>query len=254
MAPGSLVNRLHPRALRFAWQRLRLASSGITESRGPRLTCFGGWCADLTALNRGSVVYSFGLGTDIAWELEMIRRIGAEVQAFDPTPRSRAWLEAQPLPREFRFHPVGISNRDGEIVLHPPRRANNPHFSQDRDSGSKVSPEAVSCPVSRLGSIAKRLGHRRIDVLKLDVEGSEFDCVPDLLGSGIEVGQLLLEVHYRNPGRSIQDGIKLLRSILDAGFACAHISGRALEFTFVHPSFVAASRQGESCRCSRTLQ
>ena len=46
-------------------------------------------------------------------------------------------------------------------------------------------------------------------MLKLDIEGSEFDVVPNLVKSGIEIGQLLIEVHWplhraefsRVPGR-----------------------------------------------------
>jgi FkbM family methyltransferase len=236
MAPARLIDRLHPRALRFAWQRLRLAHAGIKVSTDGPLTRLGGWCVDLTMLGRNSVIYSFGVGTDVEWELELIARVGAEIHAFDPTPMSRAWIERQRLPREFRFYPLGISNREGELLLHPPRRPDDPHFSQDRMSGTKVSAGSVACPVSTLGAIARNLGHRRIDILKLDVEGSEFDCVPDLLASGVEIGQLLVEVHYRNPGRTIDDGIGLLRSILAAGFICTSMSERALEFSFIHPA------------------
>ena len=41
--------------------------------------------------------------------------------------------------------------------------------------------------VERLSSIMRQLGHQRLDVLKIDIEGAEFEAVPDLLDSGIEI-------------------------------------------------------------------
>ena len=88
----------------------------------------------------------------------------------------------------------------------------------------------------------QRLGHSRIDVLKMDVEGTEFDCVPDLLQSGIEIGQLLVEVHYHYPQRTFDEGLSLLRQIEAAGFQCFDISPRGLEFSFVNRRMIAHQR------------
>lgn len=224
----------HPRLIRFAVQRLRLSMAGFSPSASPGIERFGGWSADLGPLGRESVIYSFGVGTDIEWELEIIRRTGATVHAFDPTPRSASWMAGQRLPPELLFHPVGISDKDGELMLYPPRRPNNPHFSRDRMKHNRNESDALRCPVERLRTIMRRLGHQRLDLLKVDIEGSEFDCIPDVLSSGVEIDQILVEVHYRNPGRSMRDGVALLSSLRDAGFACTDISRTACEFSFAH--------------------
>jgi hypothetical protein len=46
------------------------------------------WCICPGALSVSSVVYFFGVGEDVSFELEMIRQFGVRVHAFDPTPRS----------------------------------------------------------------------------------------------------------------------------------------------------------------------
>ena len=70
-------------------------------------------------------------------------------------------------------------------------------------------------------------------VLKLDIEGSEFDVVPNLVKSGIEIGQLLIEVHWplhraefsRVPGRKQTTALHthFFGALESLGFAIAHV-------------------------------
>jgi FkbM family methyltransferase len=193
-------------------------------------------------LSSKSVVYSFGVGDNIAWDLALIERYGATVHAFDPTPVSIEWISRQTLPAAFQFHPWGLAAFDGELEFYPPRKATSTHYSQERRPHSwrrylcpfreERDPSPVLAPVRRLSSTLAELGHRRIDVLKIDVEGSEFEAVPDILASGIEIDQLLVEIHYHFPSRSVKRGLTLIEQIRAAGFRCFHISPRGLEFGF----------------------
>jgi hypothetical protein len=87
--------------------------------------------------------------------------------------------------------------------------------------------------VYRLATIMQLLGHSRIDVLKLDVEGSEFEAIPDLLASGIAVDQLLVEIHYQFRSRSFRQGLDLIDQIKHHGLDCIHVSPRGYEFAFL---------------------
>ena len=44
------------------------------------------WTVCPTELSSESVVYSFGVGDNLAWECALIERFGLQVLAFDPTP------------------------------------------------------------------------------------------------------------------------------------------------------------------------
>lgn len=227
--------------------RLQLARFG---RRAPcsvtRLGGKHGWPVCRDFVNADSVVYSFGVGDNVAWDLAMIEQCGVQVQAFDPTPESIAWVARQSFPEQFRFHDYGIAAFDGELNFYPPKAAGRMHFSQDRQRFNAPGQATFAGRVYRLSTIARQLGHSRIDVLKLDVEGTEFDCIPDLLASGLEIGQLLVEVHYVFPSRSFREGVALLKRIETAGFECFDISERGLEFGFIHRRLVAdlAARTG----------
>jgi FkbM family methyltransferase len=193
----------------------------------------GNWAVLPHFIHSQSVIYSFGVGDNLAWDLAMIDRFGVNVHAFDPTPQSIAWVAGQSLPSPFRFHDVGISNFDGSLDFYPPRRAGGMHYSQQPRHRFGPPPDPVPGKVNRLATIVQRLEHSRIDVLKLDVEGSEFDSVPDLLASAVPIGQLLVEIHYHFPGRSLREGLALIRQIKATGMECYYVSERGLEFGFV---------------------
>src|SRR5439155_6606303 len=175
----------------------RLRRAGVVDIAAPEQISIGGWSLWPEHIRADSIVYSFGVGDNIGWDLEMIRRFGARVHAFDPTPASIAWVARQRLPRQFVFHDFGISDFDGVLDFYPPRRRGSTHYSQERRSGPFDRSQPVPGRVRRLATIMQKLGHRRIDVLKIDVEGAEFEAVPDWIASGIEFDQLLIEIHYQ---------------------------------------------------------
>ena len=213
----------------------RLRRHRILDLPAANARVLGNWAVWPTGLNSQSVVYSFGVGANVAWDLAMIGAYGATVHAFDPTPASIAWVREQSLPPQFVFHDVGISNFDGWLDFYPPRKTGGFHYTQERSRGS-CSAAPIHGKVQRLATIARELGHPGIDVLKLDIEGSEFDAIPDILASGIAIGQLLVEIHYQFPSRSFREGLALIATIKRAGFQCFWMSTRGYEFGFVHES------------------
>ena len=212
-------------------ERLRWAS--VLDDSPCQPTKVGDWALWMDPLSANSVVYSFGVGDNVAWDLELIRRLGCTVHAFDPTPASIVWVARQALPPQFVFHDLGISDFDGELPFYPPRKAGSTHFSQERRGGLFDRQEPVPGQVRRLATIMQSLGHSRLDVLKLDVEGSEFEAIPEILASSIEIDQLLVEIHYHFRSRSFRAGLELIQSIKSHGMQCIHVSPRGFEFSFV---------------------
>lgn len=189
------------------------------------------WCVCPNGLSEGSVVYSFGVGTDISFDLELIRRFGTTVHAFDPTPRSIAWVQSQELPESFVFHDYGVGSHDGSVLFHPPENSNFVSYSVFR-RGTVTAP-AVEAPVSRLATIMKKLGHAKIDVLKMDIEGAEYEVLSDLLASGVAVRQLLVEFHHRWKDVGLDRTRSAIQDLNRAGFRIFHVSAAGEEYSFL---------------------
>ncbi len=44
-------------------------------------------------------------------------------------------------------------------------------------------------------NIMKELGHKHIDVLKMDIESAEYDVIENILNAKISITQILIEFH-----------------------------------------------------------
>lgn len=223
------------------WRRRRLlARAGIgVELQSPRFAAgarSGTWVVDPRHLGADSVVYSVGIGDNIAWDLAMIERFGCTVHAFDPTPRSSAWLRQQVLPPQFVHHAIAVAAHDGNLAFAAPSRSRDVNFRPLPAASAPAG--AFSAPAARLTTIARRLGHDRVDVLKLDIEGGEYGVLDDLLAGGPPVAQLLVEFHHGErahrgaPAIPFAATARAVAQLRAAGFRVLDISARGLEFTF----------------------
>ncbi len=188
------------------------------------------WCVCPQDLRAGSVVYSFGVGEDISFDLALIERFGLQVQAFDPTPRSIEWLQSQTVPPEFVFHAYGVAGFDGNCAFLPPENpAHVSHTIMKRES----SRPAIEVPVHRLGTIMKMLGQEQIDLLKMDIEGAEYGVLADMLTSGIPVKQLLVEFHHRWPHIGVEKTKQAIHELNAAGYRIFSVSPSGEEYGFL---------------------
>ena len=191
------------------------------------------WCICPGILGPSSIVYSIGVGEEISFDLELIRRFGVSVHAFDPTPRSIEWLAKQSLPGNFVFHPFGIADFDGHARFLPP--LNPDHVSHTLVERQTPWP-VIEVPVCRLSSVMRDLGHERIDLLKMDIEGSEYAVLKDILASRIQVFQLLVEFHHRWPQIGLEKTQQAIRDLNSSGYRIFDVSSCGEEYGFLRIS------------------
>jgi FkbM family methyltransferase len=181
-------------------------------------------------LGEGSVCYSGGVGDDVSFDLALIERHGCVVHAFDPTPKSiRHATEVAARETRFQFKPYALAGADGELVLHAPVGAEDrdsvQNWSIDSTEGSSLS---VTAPSRSLPSLMAELGHDRIDLLKLDIEGAEYEVLRSVLDERIPIEILCVEFH-KNP--SIDAMLESARALALAGFQAVAVDG--FDATFV---------------------
>ena len=168
----------------------RETSCKLRTIGGQQKTNYGAWklcetesllaSKNTNASQGAALVYSFGLGTDTSFDEDMIKRYGAVVHGFDPTPGALSYARgrAASLPDcFFALHPFGLNHKDGEIDLYPP--ANPSHISHNQLPRPGARP--VAATLLRLATIMHLLGHARVHILKMDVEGAEFSVLDALL-------------------------------------------------------------------------
>ena len=202
---------------------LRLATRRIGSD-------YGGWVVAVEPLSKAAnpVVLSFGLGDDISFDEEMCNSYGAHVYGFDPTTASLSWIEARGIPSNMQVIPIGIANRDGKQKFSLPENESRGNFSAKATEGNPIT-----CDVMRYGSILALLKLQHVDVLKLDVEGSEYDVIPDIVTSSILPDQFLVEFHHRLHHINVMETREAVNMIKRAGFSLFDVSPGGQELSFI---------------------
>jgi FkbM family methyltransferase len=174
-------------------------------------------------------VYSVGLGHDISFDLALAKTTPCEIFGFDPTPKTRAWLATQSLPECFHYIPIGLANQDGLVNFAMPSDPTFDDFSIVRSNKGPF----VSCEVRRLASLAKQLGHDRIDLLKMDIEGAEYQVIDDICQGTLLPSQLLVEFHHRIDGAHIRDTLSAIAKLRKVGYLLFDVSSSGRELSFI---------------------
>lgn len=219
---------------------LAMAAIGRGLNEKPDLKCatvrigsgYGGWNVISENIRPECVVYSFGVGEDASFDVGMIQKFGVKIHAFDPTPKSIEWVKRQGFPTAFVMHEYGIASFDGTVRFNPPEKADQvSHTLLDKPS---TEARAIVVPVKKLTTIMKELGHDKIDILKMDIEGAEYDVLEDLLKSEIRPAQLLVEFHHRFPNVGVEKSKAAISRLRSSGYRLVSVSSTNEEFGFLY--------------------
>lgn len=238
-----------------SYGRLKLLLKRITGQElwlrpaiSPNLVQFSGWAIVPTLLSRENpIVYSFGVGESIDFERLLIEEFHAEIHAFDPTPSVYGWLREAKVPDAFHFYPWAISSRDETLTLYPRRRRNGSAMTEMYTCVPQagVDGDSLSVPSRRLSTILKLLGHEAIDVLKMDIEGAEYDVLTDLIESRFRPAQILVEFHHRFDGIGKNETSRSISQLTKLGYVIAFVSETGREVTLVNQSLDPIHRISE---------
>jgi FkbM family methyltransferase len=203
-------------------------------------TNYGGWFVAPGALPRGRqpVVLSCGIGDDISFDIEMISRYDARIYAFDPTPKSIAWLAKQTeTPESFKAFPYGVANCDGTQNFSLPTVPEWDDYSIRRESTDQVA-----CVVKRISTIVSELGLEQIDIIKMDIEGSEYDVLKDLCAGPLRPAQLLVEFHHGRDDIPVSETKEMVQNLKANSYRIFDVSPWGREFSFVHEAGLAGMK------------
>jgi len=202
-------------------------------------TEYGESFVSMRGLGSSSIAYSFGVGEDVSFDLGLIERTGLTVHAFDPTPRSIAWVARQKLPPQFVMHGVGLAAYDGVARFRPPE--NPEHVSHTLLERERTDHAAIEVVVKRVATLMKELGHARVDLLKMDIEGAEYEVIDDLVASNVAIDQMLIEFHHQLPGVPISRTRRAVDTVRSGGYRVFNVSESGRHFSFLHRRMLETS-------------
>ena len=195
----------------------------------------GDWRYSPTGLDAGSIAYSLGVGDDIGLVLLLIEKHGVELHAFDPTPNSLEMLDDRELPPKFHMHPWGVCASDGPIRFAPraKRDGSSSEVMYTIVTDAAADAGVIEVPGYTLATIASTLGHERIDLLKMDIEGAEYEVLDGMLDSALRPRQLLVEFHHRFPGIGLERTATMIERLRGVGYRISAVSDLGREVSFL---------------------
>ncbi len=169
----------------------------------------GAWAIPVGILDSSSVCYCVGVGKDISFDIGLYKRYRCSVYSFDPTPSSINYIKSfDSLP--IVFNPWGVWKEDTILFLYPQGADIAVNLSMiNPHRGGKVCD--IKC--FRLKTIMGKLQHKKIDLLKIDIEGAWLPVIEDMVSSCIVPNIFCVEFDSPTSFMKVRKAIRLLGSI-----------------------------------------
>lgn len=173
-------------------------------------------------LSPQSVVIDGGCSYQADFSIFLIRRYGLRAFGVDPTRKHAAALrelEAQ-HPGRFVHVPCAIAAVDSVLTFTESRTNESGSLLQDhvnvvRDDTTSYDVDAVT-----LQSLLKRIGVDTVDLLKLDLEGAEYELLGSVTSDQLRpFQQVFVEFHHHAVSRFQEaDSRRIVQRIMGFGF------------------------------------
>jgi FkbM family methyltransferase len=165
------------------FRRGNLQLQGLGEGEGT-------WTVPVNLIQPGWICYCVGVGLDATFDSALAMR-GARVFTFDPTPRSIEFMKTLDYDhKRISFYPIGIWNEHKQLKFYAPMNRRSANYSVRDIHGTS---EYFVADCRRLINVMTELGHSRIDLLKLDIEGAWYEVLQDIIKEDIQISVLCVE-------------------------------------------------------------
>jgi FkbM family methyltransferase len=173
---------------------------------------YGGWTVP-DCIESDWICYSVGAGGDISFDLEVIERYGAVVRAVEPVAEyvERARRDASGDPR-FSIYQAALAASDGPVRM---QVTHDPGSESVSPAGLYDSDRYIAVPGRTLSSLMADIGDTRVDLLKIDIEGGEYDVVPRLGLRALGVRLFAVQLHHTG---SVRRARALISTLADQGY------------------------------------
>lgn len=192
-----------------------------------------GWIIPVDFLDRNSICYSAGIGEDLTFDLELIIKFDCEVFAFDPTPGAKAQIKkhARNL-KNFHYQNIGLWREEDLVRFYHHSTSTSPSYSIVNLHKTNTF---VKATCKRLSTIMKDNRHKRIDLLKLDIEGAEYGVLDSIMEDCLDIGIILVdydEIRSKQCQGYRQRIIKSAQKLCDYGYTLVALKAKS-SYTFV---------------------
>lgn len=191
----------------------------------------------INRIDRDSVILDFGLGCDADFSQAMVARFGMTSHGFDPTRRHHPELRRVAAASGGRFvlREAAIGPARGTLTFHESKDNVSGSLSADHPNIKHDKTESYEVEVVTVADAIAMTPGKRVDLIKMDIEGPEYDVLKSLPDEVVRaVPQWLIDFHHDMiPGVTFADTRAAVARFRSLGFGV--YSRDAINFLFYRP-------------------
>jgi FkbM family methyltransferase len=235
----STLKKLRPAKVRTAVRRrlFERRLERLPAARAPGVVKMGskpgGWMIPRDLVGQGWLCYCGGIGGDISFDLELIERYDVTVRAFDPVAGYvEDALEKSGGEPRFSAYRAAIAVEDGPVRMQVTHEQGSRSVSL---AGLYDTNTLLELPGRSLPSLMEQLNDSHVDLLKLDLEGAEYELLPTLDLHALGVKIFSTQMHHTG---SVREAKSLITRLSRDGY---ELIGRtpAVKLTFAREDLLA---------------
>ena len=156
----------------------------------------GNYLLNEKLINDNSIIYSFGVGESISFEESVSNRFNCKVFCYDPTSLAVNYMKNKEYDKNLiYFRDYGIWKEDKKIkFFHQSDNDLNNTGGSITNLFENNSFDLLQC--YKLKTLMDQNNHKKIDILKMDIEGAAFEVLDNVINDKIYPKQIVVEFEY----------------------------------------------------------
>jgi FkbM family methyltransferase len=220
-------------------------------------TVYGGWdIPNDIILNENSIIYSVGVGEDISFDLKLVDKYNCKIRLIDPTKRAINHFDEiktfykngdsnfsgdiqsdylscikylKPNIDNFTYINQGLYNKTAKLKFY--KQTNEKYVSQSIET-NMFGKDYDLINVTTISDIMQKYNDTKIDILKLDIEGSEIKVLNNMIDNEIFPNILCIEFDlYINKKDPTNETKKIIVRLLNHNYKI--ICNKNYNITFI---------------------
>ncbi len=169
----------------------------------------------------GSTIIDVGCGFDADFSVYMIEKYGLKSIGIDPTLKHKDALAkiSQNMGGKFRHILAAISSHDGKISFNESLKNISGSILQSHTNVQDGMIRKYEVDSVSLKKLPEYVGLKKIEYIKLDIEGAEYDLIRQLRAEDVVAyDQLFIEFHHHATNYSQKDTVDCVKKMKSLGF------------------------------------
>ena len=234
---------------------------------------YGGWSFLKDRNLKDKFIISAGLGEDASFDIELINKHNCKVISVDPTPRAISHynqiMRFSGSPNKLPYKDHGkqdvssynlknINNEnfilikkalyncdDKELKFFEPPNKNHVSYSlNDWQNNYKQTSDFIFVKTIMVKTILKKFNIETLEMIKLDIEGSEIEVINKMFEDNIFPNQILVEFDELNKISeiAIERFLKVYKKLLSADYILVKTNSKFPDFLFLKKNYLEKNK------------